>query len=285
MNRRKDDYKKCKKECCLFFHLTIAFFSFFTAPMKVFLHALLTCSASLVILALACDGAMVSKDHIDAVNLVKRGAAFGKAIQEVCNPGSGNGCNNGSSRRSGRSLSRLSSESSHGSWSDSSHETSSGSEDDQHSTKPQDSSHHGNDWKKGGLVSANDGKQNRRIKLLKPIKDNNTPDDLQKWSGTYTYKNGKERKTKLWQQKDNGLAQLATGSTPHSRMHDPLNPSSPHSQDYPTDPMTKHANNQLKIYVDNGEKRRNARQRRRNNAPTRQMYYRSSSEASSFRRK
>lgn len=252
--------------------------------MKVIFHTLLTCSIFLVILALACDSAIASKDHFDALNLVKRGAAFGKAIQEICNPGSGNGCNSGSSR-GGRSLSRSSSESSHGSWSDSSHETSSGSEDDRHPVQSQGASHLGNDWKKGGLVSANDGKQNRRIKLLKPIKDNNTPEDLQKWSGKYTYKNGKERKTKLWQQKDNGLAQLATGSTPHSRMHDPLNPSSPHSQDYPTDPMTKHANNQLKIFVDKGEKRRNARQRRKNNAPTRQVYYRSSSEASSFRRK
>lgn len=244
--------------------------------MNFSLHFLLTFNIFLALLTNYCDGGI----------LVKRGAALAKALHQVCVPNS-RGCNGGSSSssRSPSTVSRSSSRNSNGEWSDSGNETSSGSEDHEAAKKPKGAKHVFNHWEKDHSVEAFDGKNLRTIKLNKPIKDHTTPNDLQKWSGTYTNSQGKTRKTKVWQQHDNGMAQLAPGSTPRSRIFDPLNPSSPHSQQYPMSPKTKNANNQMKVFQDRDEKRENVRQRRKAMATNRQPYSRSSSAGSSFRRK
>lgn len=220
---------------------------------------------SFALLSLACEGANISP------LLVKRGAALGRAIGKVCNPRLSNNCRSGGSSayRSNSSSFHSSSDGSNRSWSDSDHVTTSGSEDLEASRKPSGARHHLNHWGKGESVEAYDGTRIRDIKLIKPIKDSNAPNDLQKWSGKYIRK-GVERKTKLWQQRENGMAQLATGSTPKTRIFDPLNPSSPRSRRDPMSADTKHSNNILKVHTDKDERRENNRERRKNRASSRQ---------------
>ncbi|PWN38602.1 uncharacterized protein FA14DRAFT_153921 [Meira miltonrushii] len=144
------------------------------------MNVLLVCCAFLTLFLLACEGAN------NPNFLVKRGAALGTAVRKVCDPRHRVDCNDGGSSGGYRSNSRLSRSSSGGSnrsWSDSDHETSSGSEDLEVSRRPPGASHRRNRWEKGQSVKAHDGTHLRDITLTKPIKDSNTPHDLQKWSG------------------------------------------------------------------------------------------------------
>lgn len=129
--------------------------------------------------------------------------------------------------------------------------------------KPKGIRHPVNTWEKKGIVEVNDGTYLRDITLEKPIKHNGTPKELQKWSGTYLNQNGIQRRTKVWQQKQNGLAQLNTGKIPQSRMFDPNQSSSPRSNEYHANAETKRNNNALKVWLDKQEKHQNVRQRKK----------------------
>ncbi|PWN38558.1 uncharacterized protein FA14DRAFT_183915 [Meira miltonrushii] len=115
-----------------------------------------------------------------------------------------------------------------------------------------------NDWSKGGIVTAQDGTQQRYIHIQKPIKHKSNSVSEQLYSGKYprkaTYPN---RNTKVWRLKksNDDAAQLFTGRSNRNRLKDIYGPETTYE-----DPNRLHfgrqsmdsarATNQLKTAMD-----------------------------------